>query len=226
MNKFVSKLKVFLKMLSNGLYKETWEIIKNRFYSTNSNMYLVKRDLTINMKGAVPKAKIDITIREGKQEDYKYFRTTPEDELFIKANMNTCYVAVTKDNIPCFREWLIEPSQNKKIKKFFADNIPQLKPDECLFERAYAVKEYRGLNLYPEVNYLLGKKALNLGYKWAIGTIATNNILSLKAALGVETKPYKLQVVKWRFFMKRIVYIDIPKKLKAANPWLFPTEEN
>ncbi|MFD0988638.1 hypothetical protein ACFQ1R_00895 [Mariniflexile jejuense] len=223
MYKLVKKAKVFLNMVLNGLYKDIFNIIKQRIYS-NTYWFYIRRDLTQGINNQTHKAKIDITLREYTDADHKYFKNLPLDDMLINANIPTCYVAVTKDGIPCFREWFIEPSQNEKIKKFFVNNLPQLKPDECIFERAFAVKAYRGLDLYQEVNYLFAKKALNLGYKWSISCIDLDNILSLKAAHKLQTTPTKLLVIKHRFFTQKPVLIDIPKKLKAKTPWLFDEE--
>ncbi len=220
MDKVSNKIKVFLNLLLNGDFKIIFKTIANRIYS-NRYFYFVRRDLEIAIKGKVPVSKVGISLRPYQNSDHKYFKGLPLDDMLINANISTCYVAVTKDNIPCFREWFIEPYENKKIKNFFGDNFPLLEANECIFERAYAVKEYRGLNIYSEVNYILGKMALSLGYKWVVACIDINNTQSLKAALKLETHPYKLQVTKWRFFVRRTSYIDIPEKLKTKNPWLF-----
>jgi len=210
-------------MIAKGYIKDIFIIIKNRAYS-NSYWYFVRRDLCLGLKGDIPEAKMDIKIRLYKNSDNKYFSNLALDDLLINANIPTCYVAVTTDDVPCYREWLIEPSQNKKIKGFFGHNFHELEADECIFERAYTIEEYRGLNLYATVNYMLGKKALDLGYRWAVAIIDINNIASLNAANKLETRPHKLQVTKWRFFTRRVVYVDIPEKLKAKTPWLFPKE--
>lgn len=214
------KTRFFIKMLSNAQFKDIWGIIKHRTYS-NTYSYLVRRDLTIGLDGPIPKAKINIKLREYRASDHKYFNHLPLDDMLLKANIPTCYVAVTDEDIPCFREWFIEPSQNHKIKKFFVDNLPQLEADECLFERVYNVKHFRGLDIYQEVNYLLAKKAIALGYKWVVGCIPLNNTLSLRAAQRLGVNPHKLQVTKWRFFIRKTVYEDIPVKLKTQNQWLF-----
>jgi hypothetical protein len=220
MSRFVNKTKVFLILLSKGLFLDILKIIKYRMYS-NTYYYFLKRDLHLGLQTEIPKAKIDISLRLYEESDAKYFKNLPWDDMLLEANIPTCYVAVTKDNKPCFRQWLIEPSQNNKVKGFFGDNFPVLEEDECIFERAYAPKNYRGLNIMPAVNYLLGKKALELGYRWTVACIETTNTKSLKAVHKLDTRPYKLQVTKWRLFKRVTVYKDIPQKLKDKNPWLF-----
>ncbi|CAH8286202.1 hypothetical protein EV196_106223 [Mariniflexile fucanivorans] len=212
-------------MVTSGHIKQIFIIIKNRTYS-NTYWYFVRRDLNLGLIGEVPKTKIDIKLRPYKSSDHQYFSHLILDDMLLNANIPTCYVAVTNEDVPCFRQWLIEPSQNEKIKGFFGDNFPLLAADECIFERAYAVKEYRGMNLYPTVNYILGKKALDLGYRWVVACIDINNAASLKAALKLETRPYKLQITKWRFFTRKVSYTHIPEKLKKQNPWLFPDENS
>lgn len=216
----VNKFKTFYNMILCGHFKYIIIIIKKRIYS-NTYWYFVRRDLSLGLNSPIPKSKVDIKLRPYESSDHKYFQKLPLDDMLINADIDTCYVAVTEDGIPCFRQWFIEPSQNDKKNLFFGHNFPELEASECLFERAYAVKEYRGLNIYPVFNYLLGKKALDLGYRWVVACIDINNTASLKAALKLETRPHKLQITKWRFFTRRTVYVDIPQKLKGKNPWLF-----
>ncbi|MFB9057593.1 hypothetical protein ACFFU9_12665 [Mariniflexile ostreae] len=214
-----NKIKVFFSLLTHGDITVIFKIIKNRIYS-NTSYYFFRRDLNRGIT-YIPEAKIEVSIRPYRDSDYEHFKGLPLDDMLLNANIPTCYVAVTQDGTPCFREWFIEPSQNEKIKSFFGHNFPSLEEDECIFERAYAVERYRGMNIYSVVNYHLGKKALELGYRWAVSCIEISNIESLKGAIKLEARPHKLQVTKWRFFVRRTVYVEIPKKLKAKNPWLF-----
>ena len=223
MANFKHKFMTLCNMIANSNFKDISLTIKRRLYS-NTYWYFVRRDLHLGLNGAIPEAKIDITLRPYKDSDHVHFDNLPLDDMLLKANIATCYVAVTKDDIPCFREWLIEPSQNDKIKSFFGHNFPRLEADQCIFERAYAPKAYRGLNLHPAVNYLFAKKALELGYRWVVSIIDLNNMASLKMMHKLDTYPYKLHITKRRFFTKKTVYMDIPEKLKAKTPWLFPKE--
>ncbi len=221
LSKIKNKIKTFYGLLKGGKHKDILEIIKRRMYSDVS-YYFIKKDLTILDNEPIPEAKINIKLRPYRESDHQYFKNLPLDDMLINANIPTCYVAVTDDDVPCFRQWFMEPKDNDKIQAFFRYNFPLLKADECILERAYAIRKFRGLNIMPRVIYLMEKMALDLGYKWAIGCIPVKNTLSLKAALNAQARPYKLQVTKRRFFIRRTVYIDIPKKLKVQNPWLFP----
>ena len=221
MTVLIHKFNTFYNLISKGCFKDIFNIVKFRCYS-NTYWYFVRRDLHLGLKGEIPKAKIPITLRPYKASDHQYFNNLPLDDMLLNANIPTCYVAVTEDDVPCHREWFIEPSQNIKIKAFFGHNFNKLKSDECIFERAFTRKEYRGLNIHVAVNYMLGKKALDLGYRWAVAMIDIDNIASLNAANKLETRPHKLQITKWRFFIRWTVHVEIPKKLKLKTPWLFP----
>jgi len=221
----VMKSKMFLSMLAKGEVKNIFNTVKHRTYS-NVYYYFIRKDLELLNKEAIPEAKINITLRPYKDSDQVHFKNLPLDDMLLKANIPTCYVAVTDDDIPCYRQWFMQPCDNDKIQAFFKYNFPILKEDDCIFERSHAIKKFRGLNLMPKVHYLMQKKALDLGYKWVVGCIPIENSLSLRGVLKSNGKPYKLQATKRRFFIRRTLYIDIPQKLKDQNPWLFPKEDS
>lgn len=225
MKRLFNKFKVFLAMLWSGKFKSIFNLIKRRTYSDVS-YYFFRSDLSLVYQATIPKSEISITLRPYRDSDYEHFKNLPLDDMLLNANIPTCYVAVTENDEPCFRQWFIESSENDKIQGFFRYNFPILKPDECIFERAYAVKKFRGLNLMPRVLYLMGLMAVEKGYKWGIACIPVHNTLSLKAAHKAHGIPYKLQVTKRRFFVRRTVYIDIPKRLKSQRPWLFSKDVN
>lgn len=222
MAKIFNKIKVFLNLLITGKYKDILTIVKNRIYSNTYSHYIIRRDLESLNSEPIPEAKINVTLRPYKDSDHAHFENLPLDDILLKANIPTCFVAVTDDDIPCFRQWFMEPKDNNKLQAFFKKELPILKENEIMLERSYAVKKFRGLNLMPRVHYLMQKKALDLGYKWVVGFIPINNSLSLRGAFRAGGKPYKLLVIKRLFFIKRYVYIDIPQKLKDQNTWLFP----
>jgi len=223
MSKILNKIKVFFYLLKSGKYKDILTILKRRIYS-DEKFYLVRKDISNIDNEEKPKSRIDISLRPYEDADHIHFENLIEDDRLLAANIPTCYVAVTKDDIPCFRAWLMEPKDNDKIQAFFVYNFPILKPDEFIIERVQTVEAYRGLYLIVTVNNLLLQKAKELGYRWLFGCIKADNYPSLKGASRSGIYPYKLSITKYRFFTSRFVYVDIPKKLKRKTPWLFPKE--
>jgi len=220
--KIKNKVKMFASMLKSGKLKDVFAIIKKRTYS-NIYFFMVKQDIHLIDFDNIPKARIDVTIRPYEDSDHKHFQNLDLADKLLEAKIPTCYVAVTNEGIPCYRVWLFEPSQNNKTKAFFGYNYPKLKKDEFILEMVYTVKEFRKSYLMVTVNYMLFKKAKELGYKWAVGCISINNKPSLKGANRLGAHPYKLQITKWRFFTRKTIYVDIPEKLKAKYPQLiFP----
>lgn len=219
------KIKTFFNLLIHGKFGYILKLLIQRTYS-NTYSYFFKKDISIYKTITPPTTSVKFKLRTYKPSDSAYFKNLPWDDLLLNANIDTCYVAETLEGIPCYRQWFIEPSQNPKIKSFFGDNLPQLAPDECMFERVFVTKEYRGLNLAYTASYPLVLKALELGYKSAVGCIDVKNTRSLRAAVKTKAVPKKIQIAKWRFFKRRITYQDIPEKFKSRHPWLFATENN
>ncbi|MFY0714742.1 hypothetical protein J1D01_13780 [Seonamhaeicola sp. NFXS20] len=218
----MNKIKMFFKLLSNGKLTDILKIIKRRAYS-NIYFFLLKQDLSTTDLDNVPKARIDISLRPFRDSDLKYFEDDELGNKLLEANIPTCYVAVTKDDIPCYRAWFFEPSQNDKTQAFFGYNFPKLKKDEFMVEMVHTRKEFRGRYIYVAANYLFLKMAKDLGYRWAVGCVDINNKAPLKGLNRSGCHPYKLQVTKWRFFTRKTIYVDIPEKIKAKYPRLkFP----
>lgn len=211
-----------MSMIKNAQFKYIIKTIKRRTYS-NIYFFLVKKDVTTVDYSKAPKARIDIKLREYQNSDYEYFKNDALGNKLIEAKIPTCLVAVTNNNIPCFRCWFLEPANHKKVQSFFGYNYPELKEDEFMLELVHTVKEYRSQYVYVAANFMLMKKAKDLGYKWVIGCISLDNLPSLKGANRAGGHPYKLQITKWRFFRRKTIYVDIPEKIKAKYPQLsFP----
>lgn len=220
MSKIKNKIKTFYNLLAQGEFLVILKIIKDRIYS-NIYFYYFRKDLSFLEFVEIPKTQIDFKLRPYQDKDAVYFKNLPLDDMLINANISTCYVAETSTGEVCYRQWFIEPSQNDKIKAFFGHNFPELKKDECIFERVHVTEKYRGQHIALTANIMLVKKALSLGYKWGVGCIDPENTSSLKAAAKAYVVPDKLQVTRWRFFRMDTIYIDVPKKFKDKHPWLF-----
>lgn len=219
----LNKIKVFFNLIHTGNSMSILRILKKRMYS-NTEFVLARKDIQESANDSTVKPRIDITLRHYKDSDHIYFENLVQDDMLLAAKIPTCYVAVTKEDIPCYRVWFLDSSQNDKIQDFFGYNFPVLKDDEFILERVHTVEAYRGLYLMVSINNLFIQKARKEGYRWALGFIKPDNYPSLKGAVRSGAKLYKLQITKRRFFTRRTVYVDIPKKYKLENPRLFPNE--
>lgn len=220
MAEIIRKGKLFFSMIANGYIMEMFKILKKKTYS-NDYFFMIKRDLSKEIK--IPPSRINLSIRPYKESDHKYFPNLPEDDRMLSENIDTCYVALTEEGIPCYRHWLIYPSQNEKMKKYFGDNLPLLKEGECMLERAFTIPEFRSKYVMPAASSMLANMAKNDGYKWVITCTHVDNIPTLKGAVKCDAVIYELQTIKWRFFKKSVTYSKVPEKFKT-NPQLFPEQ--
>tara|TARA_R110000868_G_scaffold12514_1_gene59775 strand:+ start:1187 stop:1873 length:687 start_codon:yes stop_codon:yes gene_type:complete len=206
--RFKKKIWYSINLIRDGKLKEVWQALTRRLYSEEL-AFGFKRDLSIKIHK--PRSLAKVIIREGTSEDEKYFSEDSNDGR-IK-NFQTCYVAINYDKIPCFRTWLIDASQNEKLKKAWGNNFPQLKKDEILLEKVFTIPKYRGMGILPIALYEISEKGLKLGAKYAIcfGAVMNKNTSCSFCFAGFE--PYILRKVRWFLFIKFTSYQEIPVNL-------------
>ena len=191
-----------LKILLNGISK--------RF---NSEVIALGFKNDLNEKTEIPKAQIELKIRLSKKSDTTHFVDDNYNLGLVEENIKNLYVATTQDDLPCFRLWLMDSSQNEKIKRFFTGNFPTLNSNEALIESAFTLPAYRGKRIMPEVTTRLLKKETSIGIQYAICFININNTPSLRAYKRCGFKPYTLRQEKWFLFKKRVSFVDIPNDM-------------
>src|SRR5688572_27546135 len=96
-----SKLKIKLafavKLIKNGNVKQVWKAFVRRI-AYEQPAFGFKRDLSLEY--AKPRSFTSVSIREFQKGDEVYFKERPNDGQINE--FRTCYVAVTKEGIPCF----------------------------------------------------------------------------------------------------------------------------
>tara|TARA_R110002050_G_scaffold296426_1_gene456394 strand:- start:41145 stop:41756 length:612 start_codon:yes stop_codon:yes gene_type:complete len=192
-------------MIANGYHKQ----MLKKIYSNEDKSLVLRVDLEKKMR--VPSSKTEISIRPYKESDYKYFPDTKSDDLLLSLNMPTCYVAVTSENIPFYRQWLLQKPDKEKFRIAFGEFLPIPKDNEAMLERVYVVPEYRGKFINAQAGYLMNQKVKELGIRWIITSIYLSNTRSIRASKIVGFEPYKIQQIRYRFFKRSIVYNDLPK---------------
>ena len=115
----MTKIKSIIALLKKGELKFILKGIGKRFRS-EVLAFGLKRDLTVDFEN--PNALIELKIRPFNTSDNDYFRDENSNLGLVEAHIENCYVAVNTDNLPCYRQWLMGPSQNEKIKDFFNNN--------------------------------------------------------------------------------------------------------
>ena len=168
--------------------------------------------LDLNKEQSIPKTLIKTDFRLSQESDQEYFTTDdPNNGLF--SQIQTCYVATTKEGNPCFRCWLIDYSQNKKIKSIWKNTYPPLNEDEVLLENAVTTPKFRGMGIHPNAMYQVAKKGKIFGAKFALSFVNLSNINSLKSFYYAGFQPYSLRREKWFFFRKSVTFEEIPNEI-------------
>lgn len=216
-----SRIRNALQLILNGYLDVFFKELKHRIYSKTISFGL-KRDLEVDFK--TPSARIDLTIRPLKDEDVPHLlentpthpvnpRIIANQQAMVDADIPTCYVAVTKDEKPCYMQWLISYQNRDKIKKNFRGIFPKLKESEAMLEGAYNNPRYRGLRIMPAAMAEIAKKAASLNARWVITFVDIENIPSLKGCKRAGFEPYVIRKCEWSFFRYTVTFHPIPDKL-------------
>ncbi len=204
MTHFPHQLDRALYLAREGRYAEIGKRLASRLYEEWFS-YGLRRDLSIALE--VPKARIPISIREIRDTDIPHLfpETTahlPQDEqreiearrAHLSRNIPTCYVAIdSRNERPCFAQWLMGPQQNEEIQRFFNGRFPLLQPDEALLENAYTPLEYRGKGIMPTAMAMIAERAIDTGCRYVLTFVARENIPSLKGCTKAGFSPHLLR---------------------------------
>jgi RimJ/RimL family protein N-acetyltransferase len=212
-----------LKLVSKAKFHQIFRFIlrelSRRIYS-DEIQYGFHFHFTKNF--VIPEPINDITIRKMRKKDISKlfyggmndvgsngFRTRLEYLLFIHAGIPTCYVGVTDDETPCVACCLFVPEDNDKVQSYFKSGLPRLKSDEAICEHIFTNPVYRGQDLMRWMTLSLFRKASEFGARRAIAFVHANNRVSLKTSLKIGWEPYIIKKVSWRFFKRRIAYLNL-----------------
>jgi hypothetical protein len=199
------------------------EIARKILFRINSDTYSIglRRDLL--MPFTPKKAEIPLTIRPLEDEDipkifdfenpntskqYKRDLLYRMEHLF--ADISTCYVAVTADDMAVYIQWLIPPAENEKIQAHFNGTFPVLAPDEILLESALTLEQFRNQGIRSYAMAKIGAFGRELGARWAVTFIADHNIPSLKGAKNAGFVPYMVRHERWFLFFRSLTFSKLP----------------
>jgi len=209
-NVIKSRIAFINKLITDGKFKFIWDALIRRINSEQL-AFGFKRDLSV--EHPKPRVLIDISTRVFSEDDASYFIDNSFDTFIYQFQTCYCYVATTKDNIPCSRLWLIDASQNKKLKTVWGDYFPQLKEHEVLLENVFTLPSYRGMGVMSSIIDQISEKSKVQGAKYAITFGSVNNTNTARSLNYAGFQPYILRKVKWFMFNKSISYQEIPNHL-------------
>lgn len=110
---------------------------------------------------------------------------------FYERGFQNCYIMKVNNKI-AFIQWLIYPSENNTIRKYYKRIFYPLHSKQVMLENAFTFPEFRGYGYLSYVSRYLLNIAKMDGYKSAIGYVKKNKIASLNEFLLMGFKIIKL----------------------------------
>jgi GNAT superfamily N-acetyltransferase len=110
--------------------------------------------------------------------------------FMLYAGIQTCYVVENSSGDPCFLQWLIPFSENRKLHQVYGKWYPDLRSDEAIVEHAFLLPRYRGNGLLPCATAKILEIAREAGVRSIVTFIPTWNSNSLNSFMRLGFRPY------------------------------------
>ncbi len=120
----------------------------------------------------------------------------------LKAGIPTCYIAETKEGLPCYVEWVFTHRENAAMKRLYGDEFPPLSPDEAMVERVYTLEGFRGKGVMGEVLRQTVDRLKAQGCRKLITFVSPANKAAMKAFQKAGFVPYLRRTERWRCFIR------------------------
>jgi hypothetical protein len=211
--------------LSSDGRRWLWLTARKRLYSRGISIG-VRRDLKEYVAGdpardlaAVPPAKIPLVVRRLQPDDDLSFlddvpgldprsaQIRADQRWLMTGDLPMPWVAIGTDGAVCFMTFLFTAQDNAVIRARWGDLLPQLQPDEALFEGPYAGESLRGLGMMKDVLRQVLLAAQDDGVRYVSGFIGDANVPSLKVAEFGGFDPYLKREESWFLFRRRIRFL-------------------
>lgn len=204
----------FLLVARSGKFaKLARELVKRVF--SNSESYLLRRDLTVPFQASA--AKQPIEVRPITDSDIPaILAARPGRLLILRANIPTCYVAITASGEICYMQWLVEQSDLERFRPFFDGELGNLRKDEVLLEFAYTFEQFRGQKIMPAAMAAIAEKGLSSGARYAVTYVQKDNVAALKGCAAAGFSPYMIRDERWRIFSFKESFRTLPDVLVAS----------
>jgi len=204
----------FLLVVRSGkIAKLARELVKRVF--SNSESYLLRRDLTVPFHAQAPKQPIEV--RPISDSDIPAILSArPGRLLILKANIPTCYLGVTDRGEISYMQWLIGQGDLDRFRPFFDGELRNLRKDEVLLEFAYTFEQFRGQKIMPAAMAAIAEKGLLTGARYAVTYVQKDNIAALKGCAAAGFAPYMIRNERWRIFSFKESFSNLPDGLVAS----------
>jgi len=214
MQSYTDNIQRFLLVVRSGKFaKLTRELVKRVF--SNSESYLLRRDLTVPFQAPAPKQPIEV--RPISDADIPaILAARPGRLLILKANIPTCYLGITGSGQISYMQWLIGQADLERFRPFFDGELRNLRKDEVLLEFAYTFEQFRGQKIMPAAMAAIAEKGLLSGARYAVTYVQKDNIAALKGCAAAGFSPYMIRNERWRIFSFKESFSSLPDSLVAS----------
>jgi hypothetical protein len=197
-----------LLVIRSGKFAALANEFAKRIFS-NSESYLLRRDLTVPFHPAAPKQPIEI--RPILDADVpQILKARPGRLAILRARIPTCYLATTASGEIAYMQWLVAHTDIERFKPFFEGQLGTLRKDEVLLEFAYTFEEFRGQKIMGAAMAAIAEKGLLSGARYAVTFVQKSNIAALKGCATAGFAPYMIREERWRLFTFREIYKSLP----------------
>jgi GNAT superfamily N-acetyltransferase len=194
--------------MRSGKFAALGSEFAKRIFS-NSESYLLRRDLTVPFTPAAPKQPIEI--RPIRDSDIpQILKARPGRFAILRAKIPTCYVAVTPSGQIAYMQWLIAYSDIERFKPFFDGQLGAMRNDEVLLEFAYTFEQFRGQKIMGAAMAAIAEKGLLSGARYAITFVQKDNIAAIKGCGSAGFAPHMIRGERWRLFSFIENYRNLP----------------
>ncbi len=204
----------FLLVVRSGKFaKLARELVKRVF--SNSESYLLRRDLTVPFNAHAPKQPIEV--RPIRDSDIPAILSArPGRLLILKANIPTCYLGITASGEISYMQWLIGQVDLDRFRPFFDGELRNLRKDEVLLEFAYTFEQFRGQKIMPAAMAAIAEKGLLSGARYAVTYVQKDNVAALKGCAAAGFSPYMIRNERWRIFSFKESFRSLPDGLVTS----------
>jgi len=204
-----------LLVVRSGKFAALAGELSKRMFS-NRESYILRRDLKVPFRPAPPKQPIEIRpIRESDKAEI--LKARPGRLAILRANIPTCYLAVTASGEICYMQWLVEPSNIERFKPFFDGELKNLGKDEVLLEFAYTFEKFRGQKIMGAAMSAIAEEGLQSGARYAVTYVQKDNVAALKGCALANFYPYMTREERWRVFSFTESFRSLPE-VETADP--------
>jgi RimJ/RimL family protein N-acetyltransferase len=206
-------LRATVELMRGGQIDTLVAKVRQRLYS-DAHAFGLKRDLQIPFEA--PAARVPLTVRRLRDSDVVELleQGDPDEDAaeraararMLRAGFPNCHVASTEGDRPCYMQWLLGHEDNERIQRYFGDAFPILEPDTALLEGAYTPAAHRGKGIMPAAMAQIAERARELGARYVVTFVATDNIPSLKGCERAGFQPYTVRTERFRLLRRRVTF--------------------